>query len=251
MDASGVVEHVHNLALDLNTLYLGTHEGLFRQAPGQALTRVSNEPFDVMGLTQSGETWFASGHPAAGSDGPPDLGLIASQDRGETWSPIALSGTVDFHRLTISGKTLLGVSAHDGTLMRSTDFGKTWTTISSTPPFDVALDPLDPSVVVATTPDGPTASNDAGDTFSPIAGAPLIALLAWDGGDLYGVDPGGQVLVSRDSGQTWTPRGSVGAEPIALAAQDGRLAVLAGGTIYFSTDAGQTFTPRITGLAGH
>ncbi len=251
VEADAAAEHVHNLALVGTDLYLGTHEGLFKQPAGAPMSRVSAEPFDVMGLTRSGDSWFASGHPGEAMGGPADLGLITSADDGVTWSPVSLSGDVDFHRLSASGDTIMGVSAHDGAFMRSTDAGSTWTTLSAVPPFDLAVSPQDPLVVVGTTPDGPTLSRDGGETFTAIEGAPLIALVSWDGTDLYGIDPSGQVLVSSDEGRTWASRGTVAAEPVAATAQGGALAILAGGTVYYSTDGGQSFTPRITGLAGH
>lgn len=251
VEADAAAEHVHNLALVGTDLYLGTHEGLFKQPAGAPMSRVSAEPFDVMGLTRSGKSWFASGHPGGEMGGPADLGLITSTDDGITWSQVSLSGEVDFHRLSASGDTIIGASTHDGALLRSMDAGSTWTTLSATPPFDLAVSPQDPLVVVGTTPQGPTLSRDGGETFTVIEGAPLIALVSWDGTDLYGVDPSGQVLLSGDEGRTWASRGTVAAEPAAATAQDGALAILAGGTVYYSTDGGQSFTPRITGLAGH
>jgi len=251
VEADAATEHVHNLALVGTDLYLGTHEGLFKQPVGAPMKRVSAEPFDVMGLTRSGDSWFASGHPGGQMGGPSNLGLITSTDDGVTWSLVSLSGEVDFHRLSASGGTIMGVSSHDGALRRSTDAGGTWTTLSAVPPFDLAVSPQDPLVVVGTTPDGPTLSRDGAETFTAIEGAPLIALLSWDGTELYGVDPSGQVLVSSDEGRTWATRGTVAAEPAAVTAQGGALAILAGGTVYYSTDGGQSFAPRITGLAGH
>ena len=250
VDAGMVAEHVHNLALDGTDIFLGTHEGLFRQAPGQPLEQVSEQPFDVMGLTRSGALWLASGHPGEGIDAPGNLGLITSSD-GVSWQARSLSGEVDFHRLAASGDTVLGLSAHDGALLASSDGGATWSDLGQPPLFDVAVSPQDAAVVVGTTPDGPVISNDGGATFSPIAGAPLIALLAWDGQNLYGVDPAGTVMVSADNGQTWTERGSVPGRPAALAAEAGNVALLSNGVVQFSTDGGLAFAPRITGLAGH
>jgi len=251
VEADASAEHVHNLALVGSDIYLGTHEGLFKQSPGATMLRVSADPFDVMGLTRSGNAWFASGHPGAGMEGPSDLGLITSNDGGRTWQRVSLASEVDFHRLAASGDTLMGTAAGTGAFMRSTDAGRTWTTLETPAPFDLAVSPKDPLLVIATTPDGPIASRDGGETFTPIASAPLIALLAWDGSGLYGVDPSGQVLVSSDDGATWQARGTVGAAPVAVTALDGTLALLAGGTVWHSRDGGKTFTPRITGLAAH
>ena len=153
--------HVHNLAYDGPALLLGTHEGLYRQEPGQPPQLLSETPFDVMGLTNDGTRWLASGHPGAGEDLPGDLGLRASDD-GTTWTTLSLLGEVDFHRLTAAGSTILGVSAHDNALLRSTDAGSTFTRLDNPGVYDVALDPGDPTQALATTQTGPMASLDTG-----------------------------------------------------------------------------------------
>ncbi|TAK70277.1 MAG: exo-alpha-sialidase [Actinomycetota bacterium] len=242
--------HVHNLAYDGPALLLGTHEGLYRQEPGQPPQLLSETPFDVMGLTNDGTRWLASGHPGAGEDLPSDLGLRASDD-GTTWTTLSLLGEVDFHRLTATGSTILGVSAHDNALLRATDAGATFTRLDNPGVYDVALDPGDPTQALATTQTGPMASRDTGASWQPVAGAPLLAFLAWTPDGLYGIAPDGTVHVSTDGGTTWSQRGSTGAQPAAAAADGDRIAVLVGGTVVESTDGGSTFSPRLTGIGGH
>ena len=48
-------EHIHNLALVEGVVYLGTHNGLWMEQPDQSIVRVSEVPFDVMGLARSGD----------------------------------------------------------------------------------------------------------------------------------------------------------------------------------------------------
>lgn len=239
---------MHNLALLEGNLYLGTHEGLWMQAPGGGTAQVSRDAFDVMGLTRSADRWFASGHPAEGQDAPGNLGLIESVDDGRTWQPVSLPGEVDFHRLVASGDVLMGLSAHGGALLRSPDAGRSWTSLSDVPLYDLAIDPTDPTVVIGTTQDGPMSSGDGGVNFTPIDGAPLIALLAWNGGTVYGVSPDGTVYASVDAGSTWQVRGEVTGSPTALAAEGEAVALLADQTVYESTDGGRTFQPRLAGL---
>lgn len=249
VSADGIdIGHVHNISLDGDAVLLGTHEGLYRQDPGSAPERVG-EPFDVMGFSPGGDRWLASGHPGAGMDAPADLGLLASTDAGTTWQQVSLAGEADFHRLTASGATVLGVNSGDGLLWRSGDGGARWTTHGKGP-FDVALDPGDPAQAIAATGSGPTSSSDGGRTWAPIPGAPLIAYVAWTGTGIVGAAPDGQILLSPDGGATWTPTGAVDGQPAGLAASGGRLVVLQGGTLWESTDAGATFTERITGLPG-
>ncbi len=240
---------MHNLAYDGPALLLGTHEGLYRQEPGEAAAAAQRDPFDVMGLTNDGSRWLASGHPASGEELPADLGLRASDD-GATWTTLSLLGEVDFHRLTAAGSTVLGVAAHDGALLRSTDAGSTFTRLDNPGVFDLALDPGDPTSALATTQTGPVSSTDAG-SWAPVAGAPLLALLAWTSSGVYGIAPDGTVHRSTDGGATWAQRGSTGGQPAAAAADGDRVAVLVGGTVLESTDGGSAFTSRLTGIGGH
>ena len=242
--------HVHNLAYDGPALLLGTHEGLYRQEPGQPPKLLSETPFDVMGLANDGTRWLASGHPGAGEDLPGDLGLRVSDD-GTTWTTVSLLGEVDFHRLTATGSTILGVSAHDNALLRSTDGGSTFARLDNPGVYDIVLNPGDPTQALATTQSGPTASRDTGTSWQPVAGAPLLAFLAWTPVGLYGIAPDGTVHASTDAGATWGQLGSTGGQPAAAAADGDRLSVLVGGTVLESTDGGSTFSPRLTGIGGH
>ena len=235
-------EHVHNLAVDGDRVLLGTHEGLWQQQPGQQPTLASESQFDVMGLTRDGSRWLASGHPGPGDDGPADLGLLQSADGGRTWQPVSLSGEVDFHRLAASGSTIVGLSAHDGALLRSTDDGLTWSNLGTKPLFDIALDPTDGATILATTESGLQRSTDGGVTFTAIDGAPLLAFLAWSDAGILGIDPAGQLYRSTDAGGSWTRAGNVGGQPTALAASPGTVTVLTGTTLLVSSDAGDTFT---------
>jgi hypothetical protein len=156
--------HVHNLVYDGEALLLGTHEGLYRHDADQPPQLLSNTAFDVMGLTHDGSRWLASGHPGDGERLPADIGLRASTD-GRAWTTVSLLGEVDFHRLTAAGTTVLGVSAHDGAVLRSTDRGASWTRLDNPGVFDLALDPGNPSLALATTRSGPLASADGGSTW--------------------------------------------------------------------------------------
>lgn len=245
-------EHVHSLTLRGDELLIGTHEGLWSQQPGKPPTRLSAEEFDVMGLALAADgTLYASGHPGPGQDAPADLGLQTSTDRGRTWQPVSLAGEVDFHRLRVIDQTVQGESAHDGRLLRSTDAGATWSDLGTPPLFDIALDPADSDHLIGTTQDGPVRSTDGGRTLTPIAGAPMLAFLAWTADALYAVAPDGSVQTSTDSGATWNKVAQLQGIPAALAADGHNVVALAGSTIWQSTDGGRTFHPRIAGLTSH
>lgn len=246
---SGALQHIHNLGLSGDTLLLGSHQGLFSQPVGQPPRRVS-EPFDVMGFAIDGDRWLASGHPGAGMNAPADLGLLESQDQGKSWTDVSLAGQVDFHRLTASDDTVLGVNSGDGLLWRSSDGGMNWDALGPGP-FDVALNPQNPRRAVGTTQDGPIASTNGGRDWAPIPEAPLVALLAWTTDRLWGVTPEGAVHTSTDNGETWRSTGTVPGSATAVAANPNRVVILAGDTIWESLDHGATFAARVTDLPGH
>jgi hypothetical protein len=236
--------HVHNLLLDGDRLLLGTHEGLWEQRPGQPPVLLSDAAFDVMGLASDGTALLASGHPAPDQQLPADLGLLRSTD-GRQWQQVSLLGEVDFHRLSAAGEVVVGLSAHDGALLRSQDSGASWTNLGTPPLYDVAVDPADPRRLLGTTTQGVVSSADGGATFAREQDAPLLALLAWTDTALYGVAPDGVVHSSTDGGSTWQPLGASGGPPEALAADGSRVAVLVGGTVLESDDGGRTFRPRL------
>lgn len=247
----GMAEHVHNLAYDGGRLLIGTHQGLWAQASGQEPDQVSRDSFDVMGFTRADDRWLASGHPGPGMDAPADLGLLQSTDQGRTWDEVSLGGEVDFHRLVTSRAVVVGVNAHDGRLLRSDDGGQSWADLGTPGLYDVVIGPADPSLLVGTTPDGPVRSTDGGASFTPVSEAPLLALLAWSGGTIYGIDVDGTVYASTDAGATWGRRGAVSQQPAALAADGDRIAALVGNRIMESSDGGATFSPRIVDIPGH
>ncbi len=100
--ASGAVqmEHIHGVGVDADdTLYAGSHYGLYRINEDGTAVRVSDVQ-DFMGFTTAGPKGFlASGHPGESQDGPPSVGLIQSTDGGQTWASLSLSGEADFHAL--------------------------------------------------------------------------------------------------------------------------------------------------------
>lgn len=238
------LQHVHGLGVDPadDTLYAGTHDGLVRITPAGELTRIADRVQDFMGFTVVGpEHYLASGHPGAGQDGPGNLGLLESTDGGQTWETLSLAGDADFHALDAAGDMIYGYSG--GRLLVSED-GVEWADRGRMRIADLAADPTDPQRVLATTEAGLAVSEDAGETFTAVAGAPLLVLVdvAADGGTAAGVAPDGTVFVSADSGRTWQERGSAGGPPAALTVEGAEVYVAVDGAVLASTDGGETFT---------
>lgn len=241
-----VFVHVHGLGVDPadGAVYVASHDGLFRTR-SDGLQLVGAAGRDLMGFTVAGSgTFLSSGHPGPGEQVLNPLGLVESRDGGATWTTLSLAGEVDFHALDVSSDTVYGYDATNRVLRASTDGGHSWESRAALPALDIAVDPSDPTGVLATVQGGVAASRDGGRTFSAPTG-PQLAYLSWaPDGIVYGIGLDSALFTSTDGGMNWQQLGVVpGGRPQALTAtKDALLAATAGG-VYRSGDRGRTFNP--------
>ncbi|MBN8424375.1 hypothetical protein JF531_07555 [Microbacterium esteraromaticum] len=206
-DATAKIEHIHGIAEDPrgDDLLVATHNGIFTVTPeGNISGPIGSHDFDAMGFTVAGDTLFASGHPGERTPaelGSPNLGIIRSDDYGLNWSPIALNGTTDFHVLTAAPDgTLYGIASSGIDLLSSTDDGESWSTHAPIAAADLAATE---SGLYAATEEGLLVSTDGGDTFIPVADAPVLyALEPRTDGTLVGAGTDGFVW-AQDKNGTW------------------------------------------------
>ena len=244
--------HVHGLGVNPadGALFVATHTGLFRAAPGERRARRVAERYqDTMGFTVTGpDRFLGSGHPDGREGLPPFLGLIHSADAGRTWEPVSLLGKRDFHVLEAAGQRIYGYGSdfksQQATLLVSGDGGRTWE--ERTPPeplISLAIDPRDREHVVASGEQGSYSSTDAGGGWRPLGADP--GLLAWTGGALCRVGAGGDVSCSSDGGGSWQRVGAIGGQPAAFdSAGDELYVALHDGTIKRSADGGESWVVR-------
>ncbi|WP_413105742.1 F510_1955 family glycosylhydrolase [Streptomyces sp. Inha503] len=252
MDASPAVttvSHIHGLGLDPSDqrLYVATHEGIYTPDSKGNPKLVGSSKDDFMGFTVAqGKTFYASGHPASGTDGPGDKGLIKSTDAGRTWKSLSLSGKSDFHALDYAHGTVYGYDSTGG-LLRTSKNGTTWKDRATLQALDIAVDPDNADLVLATTAEGVARSTDGGTTFDK-GKQPVMAFLSWKAKNaLYGIDTSGGLSRSTDGGATWKKLATVpGGQPQALTAVDtGHILAATQNGVYESKDGGKTFTRRL------
>lgn len=256
--------HVHGLGINPadGALFIASHTGLFRAPTGVSeAERVAGRYQDTMGFTIVGPDQFlGSGHPDGREDLPPFLGLIRSVDGGETWDPVSLLGEADFHILESSGDLVYGYGSDFKTreqrLLVSADGGRSWKQRPLPEPASdqlteeslrsIAIDPANPSAVVASGQEALWASTDQGRHWSfHSADTGLLASAQSDA--LYLVTDDGEVKTSGDSGRTWAAVGAIGGEPAAFEASgDSLYAALHDGTIKRSSDGGVSWSVRST-----
>lgn len=219
----GVV-HVHGLAVDpedATVVLAATHTGLFRVQDGAA-QRVGEGWHDLMGFTVAPDgTFYASGHPdlqteeLRDAEGDPHLGLVRSDDGGQTWQPVSLLGEVDFHALALAGGTLVGADATTGRVLASDDGGESWQERGRMPLVALAAHPADAQLLVGSSGDELVRSEDGGSTWRQLAELEPGYLTA-DGTGFVVAQAQGQVAVSED-GLDWRTVGTLPGPPEALA----------------------------------
>jgi hypothetical protein len=248
--------HVHGLGVNPKdgALFIATHTGLFRAPRDERKARrVADRYQDTMGFTVVGpDRFLGSGHPDGREKLPPFLGLIESVDAGETWKEISLQGEADFHVLEARGERVYGFGSNFQTrrehLLVSDDGGRRWEQ-RSTPESLIALamDPKDPTRVVASSERALYASDNAGRGWKRLDGP--AGLLAWPAPERrYVVTADGRVHVSDGDGGVWRRSGEIEGQPAAFEAEgpDELYVALHDGTIKRSTDGGATWNLRST-----
>jgi hypothetical protein len=250
VDFAVEASHVHGLGVNPadGSLFIATHGGLFRAEPGsEAPSRIGKAGYDLMGFTVAGpDRFLASGHPPLDEADSPHLGLVESSD-GESWEEVSLGGRADFHVLRYSGGAIYGFNGLDGRLMVSTDEGTSWSSEQVPAPlFDLAVDPQDPTHIVAATEGGLFEAVSGGEKWKQIEGR--LGLLAWpEPTSLFLVDGEGRVSVSEDGGQSWRSRGALPQTPVVLYAVSATelYAAMPEGAVLRSSDGGRSWTPRV------
>lgn len=177
---------------------------------------------DAMGFILSDEVVYASGHPGSETPetfGSPHLGLIRSHDPSLSWVNVSLTGTTDFHDLTVTPghhKRIYGLDSSSGTV-RKTDDGQTWTDGAALAARDILAPDENPDLLYATTEEGLAVSSDGAESFILDPLAPFLYLIAPGGYDwLVGIDVNGALWYQQLDGGPWSQGGFAVGVPQAL-----------------------------------
>lgn len=254
-DVAAAFAHIHGLEVDPESglLLIATHGGIFQLAgvaDGAELSGpLGGVDFDAMGFTLSDGVAYASGHPGPGTPekfGSPNLGLIRSPDLGRSWVNVSLTGTTDFHDLTVSPghhKRIYGLDSSSGTV-RKTDDGQTWTDGAPLAARDILAPDENPDVLYATTQEGLLVSMDSASTFILDELAPPLYLMATGGDDwLVGIDVNGTLWYQQLDGGPWSQGGVTAGVPQAMTvdAASGRVIIADDRGIVATDDYGDTW----------
>jgi len=141
MDVHGVgIYSTEDTSSNNNSLYLATHNGMFKKdignnssssSNGSGWVEVGNDKSDLMGFTidpANKGVMYSSGHPQTGGN----LGFRISDDYGVTWqkvSDVTSPTPIDFHTMTVGNnpEIIYAASGMGDNIFISTDGGKNWT----------------------------------------------------------------------------------------------------------------------------
>jgi photosystem II stability/assembly factor-like uncharacterized protein len=207
---------------------------------------------------------YVSGHPDLSSHLPNPIGVMVSRDGGQTWQPLALTGKVDLHAMTIAGdgKTLFGwnvtgspglyrIAVSDGASARVDAKGLQDV-------FGLAAHPQQSDTLLAGTRGGLVVSRDSGQTWSPISKALSgiqVTAVAYHPKNprtlyAYAARPDLGLITSEDGGEQWKSLGFFLGEKdavnvFAISPHDPRTIYVStfGSDLYQSKDGGQQWQP--------
>ncbi|WP_096155384.1 F510_1955 family glycosylhydrolase [Bacillus sp. FJAT-45066] len=207
------VDHVHGIGYlgESNDIFVATHHGIKRFSNGVWYETITNN-HDFMGFQTTEVGFYASGHPERGSKLKDPLGLIKSENLGETLDTLAFYGETDFHYLAAgyNSLTIYALNEHPNKelgkgLYYTNDEGDTWIKsamngFSARSIGNIATHPIQSNLVAISTSQGLYYSDNYGDTFTLITSPnPITTVEFQEDTILYASIDGSEVsLIQKD-----------------------------------------------------
>lgn len=197
--------------LYLVAAYPGRRWRLLRSSDDGATWQVVSDPFLTSGCIVTGKGALectAVSYPPAGGTVP----LARSEDHGVTWKEVVVNapGTPTGMQITVSALAGAGSVVYAGSngLARSDDDGLTFKPLPGSPTTQTLQVLRNGHVLAGDVSWGVYRSTDAGATWKKLARAFPLPVLEDGRGRLLLGDTGGDVVISADEGDSWTPGGS-------------------------------------------
>jgi hypothetical protein len=192
LSASLAFPDIHGMSFsaDGDQLIVATHTGLNVYENDQ-WTFPDYPKNDYMGYTGYEEGFYASGHPGEGSPLPNPIGLVISEDYGQSIEALNFVGEIDFHTTAASYRTgaIYVVNPQPTRSMQqpglhySTNAGASWEQSAGNGLtrgiIQIAAHPDDPNQIAAATQSGLYISNNYGNTFEQVVDG-LVTSVAFD-----------------------------------------------------------------------
>ncbi len=206
----GDLGHVHDMVLDDDgALLVATHSGLYRIEGDDRAVLVGPEQHDLMAMVRLGDgSLVASGHPDLRLDGyrveglPPLLGLVRSNDSGESWQVQDLLGEADFHAMVAEGDSLYVASSSGQLAVRRPASG--WQMLGNVSAADLAVAPGGSGRMVATDYEGVLRGSADAFAWDRLEGVPSLVQVEWPDPDrLIGIDLEGTIWAASAPEGPW------------------------------------------------
>ncbi|MFZ3588812.1 F510_1955 family glycosylhydrolase [Bacillus sp. DJP31] len=208
-----LITHIHGIGYPTNqeALFLATHHGLKIFSNGKWFETIANN-HDYMGFQATALGFYSSGHPEVGSDLSNPLGLLKSEDLGQTLKQLNFMGESDLHFMSASYFTekiyVLNEQPNSqigSGLFYSDDSGVTWTNsklggLPQTSAHTFSVHPKLDKIIGISTPEGLFLSHDRGNSFSLVSDAtPVTSQFIKDDAILYVIEMNGQLKLLEQS----------------------------------------------------
>jgi hypothetical protein len=175
---TGKIDHIHGIGYvdGQGAAFFATHDGLKVYENGTWL-KTKKENNDYMGFNATDNGFYTSGHPGTDSKLPNPIGIMKSEDYGQTLKSLGFEAEVDFHLMAVgyNNHMIFALSPHKNSVMKadafyvSEDDGANWKEVAASglkgELIELAVHPTDKNILAAAGENGIYLSKDQGETF--------------------------------------------------------------------------------------